>query len=102
MISIRITTDEIKALTKEVDAGRFRSLSEAIRETSRVGRRVIELQQIMHDKDKAKEFKNKIEEALHAGDVMKWAATVETDQIEAMVQVLNLERDSRQRQVHIF
>jgi len=94
-ISLRAPHADIAGLVKFIDAGRFRNMSDAIRETSKVGARILNYQDAMADPARAEEMRKKMNEILRQDQIMGWAETLDDGQIEGFIQLLQLEKDRR-------
>ena len=78
-----------------VDVGKFSSSADAIRETSRIGCKVIRYQEMMKDPKQATEFARKMQEAVHQDKIFEWAATLTENQIDGFMMALEMEKEGR-------
>ena len=78
-----------------VDLGRYETSATAIRETSRLGCKVLRHQEMMKDPAKATEFQKKMQEAVHQDKIFEWAATLTESQIDGFLMALQMEKEGR-------
>ena len=86
---------EKKVRTIENPTGIFESVSEAIRELSKIGLKVMTYQNMMKDPEKASEFQEKMNEMLQTQSMDQWSQTLTSDQIDGFLMFLQLEKEKR-------
>lgn len=92
--------DEIErhVLSRDNPEGRFRSFAQAIRETAKLGCKVIEYQSMMSDPKRAKQFARKMQGFIKHDQVMEWAQSLEHSQLEGFLMLLEMEKEQRYKQ----
>lgn len=99
-ISLRVDVQDLddyekKVRTDQNPTGFFPSLSECLRELSKIGNRVMDYQEMMKDPDRANEFREKMNEMLQTQSMDEWSQTLTSDQIEGFIMFLEMEKSKR-------
>jgi len=100
MLSIRIDNHDLDDLEKNVKTplntkGRFKNVSECIRELLKIGNQVLEYQEMMKDPEKKNEFVAKMQEMIQTQNFDEFAQTLSSDQIDGFLMFLNIEKEKR-------
>lgn len=100
MISLRVDNNDLDDLEKNVKSpqnpqGKFKNVSQCIRELAKVGHQVVEYQEMMKDPEKKNEFLIKMQEMIQTQNFDEFAQTLSTDQIDGFLMFLTMEKDKR-------
>jgi len=97
MIALRIHLQELQSLKKLIAEGQFRNMSDAVRETAKIGMRMLEYKKLLEDPERAHEFHAKMKEIIKNDEIFHWLETLSIDQVDAFHQALVMEKDKRYR-----
>ena len=75
--------------------GKFKNMSECIRELAKIGHKVVEYQEMMKDPDKKNEFVVKMQEMVKTENFDQLAQTLTVEQIDGFQMFLQIEKDKR-------
>jgi len=95
IFTLRMQPEMIEEITTFVENGRFASTGEAIRETCKIGMKVIYYQDMMSDPKRANEFQQKMREIIENDKLTDWASTLTDDQIAGFMLLLQAEKEGR-------
>ena len=99
-ISLRVDVRDLDEYEKKVrteynPTGQFSSLSECLRELSKIGNKVMDYQELMKDPEKAEEFRIKMQEMLQTQSMDEWSQTLSTEQLDGFLTFLQIEKEKR-------
>ena len=102
LIAFRTEIEFLDELETFIESGKFASASEAVRETSKVGMRVLHYQEMMQDPDKAAEFQKKMQDVIQSGEAVDWVKTLDMEQLRGFIDLMQLEREGRMQVKHLI
>lgn len=102
-VGLRIPLNELDDIEKHVKSpmnpdGKYHSVSEAIRECTKLGSQILSYQEMMKDPEKKNEFVQKMQELLKNQDFEKMSQTLTVQQIDGFQVYLQIEKDKRFKQ----
>ena len=75
--------------------GKFKDFSQAVRELSKMGSRLLDFQNMMKDPEKALEFQRKMQEIVETEKIFEWTPTLSDTQLRGFLMALLMEKDAR-------
>lgn len=102
LIAFRAEVDFLDEVETFIESGRFDNVSKAIRETSKVGMRVLHYQDMMKDPEKAAEFQKKMQDVIQSGEAVDWVKTLDMEQLRGFIDLMQLEREGRMQVKHLI
>ena len=89
--------DDVEKLVKSPVSpdGKFKNVSEVIRECTKVGMKVHNYQEMMKDPEKSDEFRKKMHEMVQNEEILDWVQTLQPSQIDGFLMALQMEKDNR-------
>ena len=102
-ISVRIECNDLDELEKNIKTpqtpqGKFKNVSECMRELAKIGHKVLEYQEMMKDPEKKNEFVAKMQELIQTENFDEFSQTLTTEQIDGFLMHLQVEKDKRYEQ----
>ena len=94
-VSVRVPNSLLDDLEIEIEKGEFRSTSDAILKCTEVGLEAIRYKEMIKDPKKAEEFAQKVKELVQQDELFSWAETLSTEQVDAFVMMLKMEKEKR-------
>jgi len=103
MMSIRIDNNDLDNFEKNViPAGKFKNVSECIRELAKIGLKVIEYQEMMKDPEKNLEFSKKMQEIIQTENFDQFTQTLSTEQLDGFLMFMQIEKEKRIEQKNLL
>ena len=94
-VSVRVPNGLLDDLEMEIEKGEFRSVSDAVIKCTEVGLEAIRYKEMIKDPKKAEEFATKVKELVQQDELFTWAETLSTEQVDAFVSLLKMEKEKR-------
>ena len=94
------TLDEIDTLV--LPEGKYKNTSEAIRECTKIGMKVLHHQEMMKDPKQANEFQQKMQEMIKTENYQEWLETLQTGQLDGFIMLKQLEKEKRYEQTKFY
>lgn len=100
MISLRVDNRDLDDFEKNVKSqnnpkGKYKNVSECIRNLAKIGNQVIDYQEMMKDPEQKNEFVKKMQEMIQTQNFDEFAQTLTGDQIDGFLMFLNIEKEKR-------